>query len=94
MFLCLDQMYAEICAYLTGNKYFELPTYRVSDFVIDKFSKEFILFPQKSLVNFTVIFCLVIFVGMCLVGVGVVTHSDWKYEFSFCLSIVFDGLII
>jgi len=26
---CLDQMYAEVCAYLTSNKYFELPTYRV-----------------------------------------------------------------
>jgi len=28
----LDQMYAEICAYLTGSKYFELPSYRVGKF--------------------------------------------------------------
>jgi len=56
------QMYAEVCAYLTTSKYFELPTYR------------------KPLVNFTVIFCLVIFIGMCLVGIGVVTHSDWKLD--------------
>lgn len=27
----LDQMYAEVCAYLTGNKYFELPNYRVGE---------------------------------------------------------------
>jgi len=32
------------------------------------------------LVNFTTIFCLVIFIGMCLVGIGVVTHSDWKFD--------------
>ena len=25
-------MYAEVCAYLTSNKYFELPTYRVKLF--------------------------------------------------------------
>ncbi len=25
----LDEMYAEVCAYLTSNKYFELPNYRV-----------------------------------------------------------------
>ncbi|CAF3207018.1 unnamed protein product [Rotaria sp. Silwood2] len=55
------QMHAEVCAYLTVNKYFELPAYR-------------------PLVNFTVVFCLVIFIGMCLVGVGVVTHSDWKLD--------------
>ncbi|CAF1326098.1 unnamed protein product [Adineta steineri] len=56
------QMYAEVCAYLTTNRYSELPTYR------------------KPLVNFTTIFCLVIFIGMCLVGIGVVTHSDWKLD--------------
>ncbi|UJR27088.1 hypothetical protein I4U23_008389 [Adineta vaga] len=56
------QMYAEVCAYLSLMRYFEMPTYR------------------KPLVNFTIIFCLVIFIGMCLVGIGVVTHSDWKLD--------------
>ncbi|CAF0753639.1 unnamed protein product [Adineta ricciae] len=56
------QMYAEVCAYLTTTRYFELPTYR------------------KPLVNFTLVFWLVIFIGMCLVGIGVVTHSDWKLD--------------
>ena len=23
---------------------------------------------------------MVIFIGMCLVGVGVITHSDWKFD--------------
>ncbi|CAF3317899.1 unnamed protein product [Rotaria socialis] len=56
------QMHAEVCAFLTANRYFELPTYR------------------KPLVNLTVVFCLVVFIGMCLVGIGVVTHSDWKLD--------------
>jgi hypothetical protein len=29
----LDEMYAEVCAYLTSHKYFELPNYRVRIFV-------------------------------------------------------------
>lgn len=33
MLLRLDQMWAEVCGYLTGEKYFDLPTYRVSDLV-------------------------------------------------------------
>ena len=30
MFFHLDEMYAEVCAYLTSYKYLELPNYRVS----------------------------------------------------------------
>jgi len=30
---------------------------------------------------------------MCLVGIGVVTHSDWKYEFLFYICTLFDNLI-
>jgi hypothetical protein len=39
MYKYLDQMNAEVCAYLTGNKYFELPAYRVRNcfFLLNKF---------------------------------------------------------
>lgn len=30
MYFHLDEMYAEVCAYLTSYKYLELPNYRVS----------------------------------------------------------------
>ena len=72
-------MNAEVCAYLTVKKYFELPSYRVSEHI--SLCCEIVLlfsFSQKSMVNFTTIFCVVVFIGMCLVGVGVVTHSDWQ----------------
>ncbi len=29
----LDEMYGEVCAFLTNNKYFELPNYRVRIFL-------------------------------------------------------------
>ena len=74
-------MFAEVCAYLTVNKYFELPAYRVSYLFILRILNNKFYFKQKPLVNFTLIFCLVIFIGMCLVGIGVVTHADWKYVF-------------
>lgn len=71
-------MYAEVCGYLTPQKYFDLPTYRVSNLILDWIFPRILEIFQKPLVNFTVLFCVVVFLGMCLVGVGVVTHADWK----------------
>lgn len=42
-FSYLDEMYAEVCAYLTTNKYFELPNYCVS---INKTNKDKTTFNQ------------------------------------------------
>jgi hypothetical protein len=74
MFLCLDQMYAEICAYLTGNKYFELPTYRVSDFIIDKFSKEFIFYFHRNLWSILPLYFVWLFSLACVSLVLVLLH--------------------
>ncbi|CAF4526149.1 unnamed protein product, partial [Rotaria sp. Silwood2] len=58
------EMYAEVCAYLTTNRYFELPNY------------------DKTLINFTSIFCFTIFIGMCFIGVGIIRRSDWKFGYN------------
>ncbi|CAF4953990.1 unnamed protein product, partial [Rotaria sp. Silwood1] len=55
------EMYAEVCAYLTTNRYFQLPNH------------------DKTMINFTSIFCFIIFIVMCFIGVGIIRRSDWKF---------------
>ncbi|CAF1054040.1 unnamed protein product [Rotaria sordida] len=57
------EMYAEICAYLTTNRYFESPTH------------------DKTLIKITSIFCFVICIAMCFIGIAIIKRSDWKFGF-------------
>ncbi|UJR22114.1 hypothetical protein I4U23_025178 [Adineta vaga] len=56
------EMYAEVCAYLITNKYFELPDY------------------CKPLINFTTVLGAAILIFLCLVGIGIIRRSDWKFN--------------